>query len=198
MSLCQLKSQALHHIGGVASEKLAIVPDIQNYSLVGDFQGSKRYRSNDSDCLSIGEEELELLSQDFPETKRHCGYSISPSPNQFQLVENTEVFITEVKDSYNFGANKDASIFTCGGNSPSSTSSSPASTTNFNPAGSLAADCQPIIDFQELVPNFFSDMQQPSQTVISSHVDKYELIITEQPEEVREGSSCSNVCITRL
>lgn len=188
MSLCQLKPQALHHIGGVVSEKLAIVPDIQNFGLVGDFQGSKRYRSNNSNCLSIGEEELELLEQDFQETKRHCarGYSISPSPDQFQLVENTEVFITEVKESYNFGASKDSSIFTFGGDSPASTSSSPAGS-DFNPTGrQSSANCQPIINFQELVPDFFAEMQQPHPTVLSTHADKYELVITEQPEEVRE------------
>lgn len=159
MSSCQLRTQALQHIGGI-TEKLAIVPDIYS-SLASD--SCKRVRSEDSDCLSIGEEDLELLGQ-FQETKHPCGYSLSPSPDQFQLVENSLVFTAEVKDSYNFGGSEDAFFSTCGGNSPVSTSS-----------------CSPGADFGTQVIDFG---QEPVLFPVMQHTDKYKLVITEQPEEV--------------
>lgn len=189
MSLCQLRPQPLQHrIGGIASEKLAIVPDIQSYSFVRDLQGCKRSRSNTSDCLSFVEEELDLLDS-FQDTKHHCGYDISPSPEHFHLVESTniEVFTPdlEVKQSYNFGAaSTDISIFTCGGNSPLSTSSSPGINFTTATAAQTTAGCQQIVDFQD----FFPDMQQRQPQVVMSlpgtHSEEYEMVITEQPEEV--------------
>ena len=191
MSLCQLRPPALQqHIGGTPSEKLAIVPDIQGYSLEGDTRGCKRYRNNDSDCLSFGEEELDLLGS-LQDTKRHCGYDLTPSPDPVQLVENirTEVFTAdlEVKGTYDFGAGAEASIFTCGGNSPSSVSSSPGvdfAAPSSGGGAQTSAGCQQILDFQD----FFPDMQRQQQQVVlslpSTHADKYELVITEQPEEV--------------
>lgn len=200
MSLCEVRPQALQQIGGIASEE-AIVPDIQGcYSFGADLQGCKRYSCSDSDCLSIGEEELELLSGghqqfnsfSFPEPKRHCGYNISPE--QFQLVENISsvtvgkgTFTLEVKDTYNFGVNKD-DIFNCGGNSPVCSSSS--SVADFTPTSTqTSADCQQVFDLQTFVPaDLFPNMQHKSQTVLShpvtQHSEKYDLVITEQPEEV--------------
>ena len=204
MSVCQLRPLPLQeHIEGLSRDKFAIVPDIQSYSFGSDLQGSKRYRS-DSDT-SFGEEELDLLGQEqldsysFQEPKRHCsGYSISSSPDQFRLVENTttsalcsEVFSPQVNKTYNFGAGKDSSIFTCGGNSPVSSASSSPSATNFAATRTQASGaCQQIVDFQSLVPiEFPLDMQRQSQAVLSQlsqqHTEKYELVITEQPEEVR-------------
>lgn len=212
MSVCQLTLQ--EHIEGISStDKFAIVPDIQIYSFGSDLQGSKRYRS-DSD-ISFGEEDLDLLGQDqqlqlnsysFQEPKRHCsGYSIScPSPDQFQLVENTtstalcsEVFSPQVQETYDFGASKDTNIFTCGGNSPVSSASSP-SAANFAATRTQApAACQQVVDFQSLVPiEFLPDMQRQPQTVLSQlsqHTEKYELVITEQPEEVRWFVHCKLV-----
>lgn len=211
MSVCQLRPLSLQeHIEGITSDKFAIVPDIQSYSFGSDLQGSKRY-SSDSD-ISFCEEELDLLGQEqqqissysFPEPKRHCsGYSISPSPEQFQLVENTttsalcsEVFSPQVKETYDFGASKDTGIFTCGGNSPVSSASSP-SATNFAATSTQASGvCQQIVDFQPLVLpiEFLPGMQRQSQAVLSQlpqHTEKYELVITEQPEEVRWFVHCS-------
>lgn len=168
MSLCQLRPQALQHVGGLASETLAIVPDIHNLG--------KRAYSNKGCCLSFGEDDLDLLGQ---ETKRHCGYTISPPPEH--LVES-EVFTAEVKGVYDFGSSEGANIFTCGGNSPVSTASV-SSCTDFPQTGtqtSAVASCQPVIDFSQL--DLFPGMQ--SQPVLSTHSDKYELVITEQPEEV--------------
>ena len=192
MSLCQLRPQALQHVGGLASEKLAIVPDIQqNYSL------GKRARSNNSDCLSFGEDDLDLLGQEQlllgQDNKHHCGYSISPSPEQqFHLVES-EVFTAEVKDIYNFGASEGSNIFTCGGNSPVSTASA-SPRADFVPTGiqtSAVAGCQPIIDFSQLdlIPGMIS------QAGVSTHTDKYELVITEQPEEVCCACTCRCVLL---
>lgn len=174
MSVCQLRTPALQHVGGIP-EKFAIVPDI--YSLVSDYS-CKRGRSDSRDCLGIGEE-LELLGQ-FQDTKRPCGYSISPPSDQFQLVENSQVFTAKVKENYNFGGSEDAKFFTCGGNSPVSTSSSSPGA-DFTPTGQVSEDCQ-LIDFQGLV--LFPEMQPQSQAVLSAHADKYKLVITEQPEEV--------------
>lgn len=184
---------------------MAIVPDIQSYSIIGSdlhHPCSKRTRASASDCLSI-EDELELLSQEsqfsdfsFPGPKRHCSdYSISSSPNQFQNIgspDSIEEFALEVKEDYIFTESKDITeIFTCGGNSPVTSSSS----TDFASASSNQASAgyqqqRQDFDIQTLVPaNVLDSMHRPSQTVLShplaqQHADKYELVITEQPEEV--------------
>ena len=196
MSVCHSRAQLQQEIGSIPSEKLAIVPDIQTYSIGADYLvGCKRFSS---DSL---EEGLDLLEfEQFQETKRHCGsYGISPSPNQFQnscsnsSSTATEIFAPDVKESYNFGI-EEADIFTattqCGGNSPASNSSSPG--ISFTPVTSgvhsSAADSQQQHQQHQLLdfPNFFPGMQQQSQVVLNPapRTEKYELIITEQPEEV--------------
>ena len=202
-------------LGGVATtttsttgeENLAIVPDIHSFSFAGssDVQScsnnnnsNKRSRVT-SECLSI-EGELELLSQQesqqlsglsFPEPKRHCSvYSISSSPNQFQIIgspDSIEEFDLEVKENYNF--TEDADIFTCGGNSPIRSSTS---ITDFTSTTSqAAAGCNQEFGPQSFISvnPFESNMHRQSQTALShplaQHGDKYELVITEQPEEVR-------------
>jgi hypothetical protein len=174
MSLC-LRPQPLQHIGGVTSE--AIVPDIQtleSYSFVSGYQGCKRVLSNDSDCLIIGEEELGQLDQDqlqFQEAKRFCGgyTGTSPSPDHFQVGGSTAEL-------------KNIEFFNCGGNSPvSSASTSPG--TDFTPSGTQTLDKY----FPEELPLFpVPEMQsQPQpQPMMNAHADKYELVISEQPEEV--------------
>ena len=208
MSLCQVKPQGLQQIGGF--ENLAIVPDI--VSLVGELQGCKRYRT--SSDLSF-EEELELLSGEpqqqqqqqqfdsfsYPDSKRPCGYNLSPSPvEQFQLVESCSItppppdtFTKEVKDSYNFGGGcKDSSsisIFTCGENSPV-TSSPVAAATDFSSCTS--GTTQAPRDYRVLQLQDFAGASQPvmqcqPQAVMIAHhqpSDSYEIVITEQPEEV--------------
>lgn len=197
MSLCEVRPQALQQIGGfISEEKLAIVPDIHSYNLVGSLQGCKRF-INDSDNLSFeellnGDSQQQLCSfssspspSSFPESKRHCsGYEFSPSPEQFQ---NSEVFAPdlEVKESYDFGAGKDSSIFTqCGGNSPARSSPFTATPTS----NQTTAGCQQPFDIQGL--DFFPNMQHQSLSVVPSHqvapaqAENYKLVITEQPEEV--------------
>lgn len=182
MSLCEVRPQALQQIGGsISEEKLAIVPDIiQSFNFVSDLRGCKRY-SSDSDCLSFENFE-ELLNGDQQQLdfsfKRHCDYSISPSPDQFQ---------SEVKDSYDFGVGKDSKIFTCGENSP--VSSSPV--TDFTTTSTQnSASCQQTFDLQAFASvDFFPNMQRQSHSVLSHQVtpapvENYELVITEQPEEV--------------
>lgn len=186
MSLCELKTQALQQIGGISREEsLAIVPDIQNYSLeLGLQRGYKR-------CSSV-EEELELLSQEQQQLdssfsviypKRHCS-SLSPSPDQFQI-SGKDIYTLEVKPNYHFGGT-DSDIFTCGGNSPISSSSSCSA--DFTPTNTqTSAECQALFNLQGFVP-VNSVLPNMQRTVLShpvvQHTEKYELVITEQPEEV--------------
>ena len=200
MTTCELIPQAVQQFGGIVTraENLAIVPDIHSYSFVGnstDLQPCKRNRASASDCLSSIEDELDLGDFTFPEPepKRQCrDYSVTPSPNQFQNIsspDSIEEFALEVKGDYKFTGNKDVTgIFTFGGNSPASSSSSLTDFTQTNTQAS-AGGCQQDFNLQFPSANLFN-MHRPSQTALShplaqQHADKYELIITEQPEEVR-------------
>ena len=200
MSLCDLEPEILQQqIGGLPTEEcLATVPDIQaSYSFGGSLQqGCKRYRSS-SDCLS-GEEDLALLGQDqqkfeslaFPELKRHCNYDLTTtSPDQIQF---GKVFIEEVSSSYCFGSNEEIDVLTCGGDSPVNITA-----LNFSSSSRGSTDCQQIQ--AAFVPiNFLSNMQQPPTVIsqVAQPTEKFEVVITEQPEEVCSSNKNIVQCLS--
>jgi len=177
MSVCEVRP--LQQVGGRAREEsLAIVPDLHPCSTLG----HKRFSS---DSPTIGEE-LELL-KGFPEPKRHCNYT-SPAECCLELVENPPapdagVFTLEV--TYEFG--KEADLFTCGGNSP--VGSSP-SVPDFTLSQAPSANCGQGFNLQPtpFPAEFLESMHRPAAQAVLHPVapcmEKYELIITEQPEEV--------------
>ena len=192
MTTCELIPQAVQFGGRATTEDtLAIVPDIHS-SLFGgsDLQSCKRNRTSASDCLSI-EGELNLLEPSqlsdfsFPEPKRHCSdYRISASPGHFQSIgspDSIEEFALEVKTDYSFTESKD--VFTCGGNSPVNSSTS---VSEFPPANTQASTSCQQQDFD--LQSFVYNMHRPTPAALThplaQHADKYELVITEQPEEV--------------
>lgn len=183
MSLCEVRVQSVQQIGGLPSEEhLAIVPDIQSFlGGVSDLQG---YPST-SDSPSSEEEDIDLLDDPFNSftssaPKRRCVTYTSPTSTPEYFTDTGAADKSFSLENYNFEAD---GIFVFGGNQPANSGGNLTATNCNQTPAKEGFDLQGFASVDFFPPR----MQQQSAILtgqVAHTVEKYELVITEQPEEV--------------